>query len=331
MLFSRRFKPYLKYLPPVLGLILLTAIVLGLHSALQHVSLHAVLDALASTPHLQILRALGLLVVCCVYMAFYDLPGVLFAKRSIHFPWIGIGHVWFASFCAYSLSHVLGAPTISGTAIRVRLYAQWNVPAPGIARIITLVGTTFPLGTAALIGGILLFNPLEMPLFAHSLSGFALRSIGMLLWGAIAVYILAAHGKTPLMLFKREIQRPGLAIPIGQVLLSCADTSTACAILFVVLPAVPGLSFSNVLAIYLAGFAGGMFSALPGGVGVLDTVLLLGLSAYMPASQAIGAILLYRVLYYLIPSAIGASIFAAHEIFLSTKRSTTISTKGAKR
>ena len=53
-----------------------------------------------------------------------------------------------------------------------------------------LVGTTFPLGTAALIGGILLFNPLEMPLFAHSLSGFALRSIGaMLLWGAIAVYM----------------------------------------------------------------------------------------------------------------------------------------------
>ena len=316
MAFSRR---YLKYLPPALGLILLTGIIFGLHRALGRVSLDAVLTALGATPRRQVFHAVGLLAVCCVYMAFYDLPGILFAKKSIHFPWIGFRHVWFASFCAYSLSHVLGAPTISGTAIRVRLYAQWGVPAAGIARIITLVGTTFPLGTAGLIGGILLFNPLEMPLFGQRFSVLALRCIGAVLWGCIAAYIVAANGKTPLMLFKREFQRPGLAISVGQILLSCADTATACGVLFVVLPVEPGLDFSHLLAIYLAGFAGGMFSGLPGGVGVLDTVLLLGLSVYMPASQAIGAILLYRVLYYLIPAAIGALVFATHEIFLSTK------------
>ncbi len=317
--FSGIFKRYGKYLPPVLGLILLTAIVLGLHRALKRVSLDAVLSALGATPRGQVLHALGFLAISCVFMAFYDLPGVLFAKKSIRFPWIGFLHVWFASFCAYSLSHVLGAPTLSGTAIRVRLYAQWDVPAAGIARIITMIGATFPLGTATLLGAILLFDPLEMPLFGQSFSVLALRGIGAVLWGIIAVYAVAARGKTPLMVFRREIQRPGLALAIGQVLLSCADTATACAILYVVLPTVPGLGFSHLLAIYLAGFAGGMFSGLPGGVGVLDTVLLLGLAGYMPASQAIGAILLYRVLYYLLPAAIGALIFASHEIFLSAK------------
>lgn len=319
MVLSKSQKRYLAYLPPALGLILLTGIIFGLHRALRHVSLDAVLSALGATPRLQVFHAVGLLAVACVFMAFYDLPGILFAKRSIHFPWIGFRHVWFASFCAYSLSHVLGAPTISGTAIRVRLYAQWNVPAAGIARIITLIGTTFPLGTASLIGGILLFNPLEMPLFGHRFSILALRSIGGVLWGIVAAYVVLAHGKTPLMLFRREIARPGAALAIGQVLLSCADTSTACGILFVVLPPAPGLDFSQVLAIYLAGFAGGMFSGLPGGVGVLDTVLLLGFSAYMPAADAIGAILLYRVLYYLVPAAIGALIFASHEIWVTAK------------
>jgi uncharacterized membrane protein YbhN (UPF0104 family) len=319
LVLSRSQKRYLKYLPPALGLILLTGIIFGLHRALGHVSVHGVLIALGATPRLQVFHALGLLAVACVFMAFYDLPGVLFAKGSIHFPWIGFRHVWFASFCAYSLSHVLGAPTISGTAIRVRLYAQWNVPAAWIARIITLIGTTFPLGTASLIGGILLFNPLEMPLFGHSLSVLALRSIGAVLWGIVAAYVVLAHGKTPLKLFRREFARPGAGIAIGQVLLSCADTSTACGILFVVLPPAPGLDFSQVLAIYLAGFAGGMFSGLPGGVGVLDTVLLLGFSAYMPAADAIGAILLYRVLYYLVPAAIGALIFASHEIWVTAK------------
>ncbi len=319
MVFSERHKRALKYLPPLLGLILLTGIIFGLHRALARVSLHEVLTALRATPRLQIFRAGGFLAIACIFMAFYDLPGVLFAKRSIRFPWIGFRHVWFASFCAYSLSHVLGAPTISGTAIRVRLYAQWNVPAAGIARIITLIGTTFPLGTASLIGAILLFAPEEMPLFGQSLSVPALRGIGAILWAIVAAYVVAAHGKTPLMLFRREIARPGAALAIGQVLLSCADTSTACAVLFMVLPPAPGLGFLHVLAIYLAGFAGGMFSGLPGGVGVLDTVLLLGFSAYMPAADAIGAILLYRVLYYLVPAAIGALVFGSHEIWLTAK------------
>jgi uncharacterized membrane protein YbhN (UPF0104 family) len=312
-------KPTLKYLPPILGLILLTAIIFGLHRALHHVSMASVMAALSATPRYEIYRAFGLLILACCFMAFYDLPGILFAKRSIDFPWIGFRHVWFASFCAYSLSHVLGAPTFSGTAIRVRLYAQWGVPAAGIARVVALTGATFPLGTAGLIGGILLFHPLDMPLFGHSFSILALRGIGAVLWAIIAVYGVVAQGKKPLTLFGREIHRPGLALAIGQVLLSCADTSTACAILFIIVPGGTGLSFSHLLAIYLAGFAGGMFSGLPGGVGVLDTVLLLGLSVYMPPASAIGAILLYRVLYYLIPAAIGALGFAAHEIWVSMK------------
>jgi uncharacterized membrane protein YbhN (UPF0104 family) len=314
-------KRSLKYLPPILGLILLTAIIFGLHRALDHVSMASVMKALSATPRYEIYRALGLLVISCCFMAVYDLPGILFAKRSIEFPWIGFRHVWFASFCAYSLSHVLGAPTFSGTAIRVRFYAQWGVPAAAIARVVALTGATFPMGTAALIGGILLFHPLEMPLFGHSFSVLALRGVGVFLWAVIALYIVLANGKKPMKLFGHEIFRPGLALAVGQVLLSCADTSAACAILFIILPGGTGLSYSHLLAIYLAGFAGGMFSGLPGGIGVLDTVLLLGLSVYMPPASAIGAILLYRVLYYLVPAALGALLFAAHEIWVTTKGS----------
>jgi uncharacterized membrane protein YbhN (UPF0104 family) len=40
----------------------------------------------------------------------------------------------------------------------------------------------------------------------------------------------------------------------------------------------------------------------------------------MPPASAIGAILLYRVLYYLIPAILGALGFAAHEIWVTTKR-----------
>jgi uncharacterized membrane protein YbhN (UPF0104 family) len=40
----------------------------------------------------------------------------------------------------------------------------------------------------------------------------------------------------------------------------------------------------------------------------------------MPAADAIGAILLFRVIYYLIPATAAGLAFAIHEILLTAKR-----------
>jgi uncharacterized membrane protein YbhN (UPF0104 family) len=310
----------LHYLPPVLGVLVLSAIIFGLHRALKHVSLDDVLAALKATPGAEIAHALLLLGVSFCIMLIYDIPGILFAKKLFDFPRLGMRRIGLASFSAYSLSHVLGAPALSAAAIRLRLYAQWGVPAAGIARIITLSGTMFALGTCALLGGVLLFHPLEVPLLGHDVTPLALRALGAALWVVIGLYVRAARKTAPLQIFGKTIPRPGWGLAITQVLLSCADTGIACAILYVVLPTVPGLTYPHVLAIYLAAFAGGLFSGLPGGVGVFDSVLLLGLAGTMDPARAIGAILLFRVLYYLGPAALGGLCFAGHEIWITARR-----------
>jgi uncharacterized membrane protein YbhN (UPF0104 family) len=310
----------LHYLPPALGLLVLTGIIFGLHRALKKVSLHDVLSALAATPGAEIFHALALLGASFCIMLVYDIPGILFAKKLFDFPRLGMRRIGLAAFCAYSLSHVVGAPAISGAAIRFRLYAQWGVPPAGIARIVTLSGTTFALGTCALLGEVLLFHPMEMPLLGNDVTPLALRAAGAGLWMVVVTYVLAARSEKPVKLMGKNIPRPGWGLAIAQVLFSCADTGTACAILYVVLPTVPGLTYPHVLAIYLAGFAGGLFSGLPGGVGVFDTVLLLGLAGYMDPARAIGAILLFRVLYYLLPAVLGGLAFGAHEIWITASR-----------
>jgi uncharacterized membrane protein YbhN (UPF0104 family) len=310
----------LHYLPPVLGILVLSGIIFGLHRALKKVGFHDVLAALKATPGAEIGHALGLLALSFCIMLVYDIPGILFAKKLVDFPRLGLRRIGFASFCAYALSHVLGAPAISAAAIRLRLYAQWGVPAAGIGRIVTLSGTAFALGTCTLLGGVLLFHPLEVPLLGNEVTPLALRAIGAALWVVIGLYVVAARKTEPLQMLGRNIPRPGWGLAIAQVLLSCADTGTACAILYVVLPTVHGLSYPHVLAIYLAGFTGGLFSGLPGGVGVFDTVLLLGLAGTMDPARAIGAILLFRVLYYLVPAAIAGFCFAAHEIWITARR-----------
>ena len=73
------------------------------------------------------------------------------------------------------------------------------------------------------------------------------------------------------------------------------------------------------LALYLAAFASGAYSGLPGGVGVFDSLLLLGLSAYLPAADALGAILLFRVMYFLIPACLAGICYAGHELWVHTR------------
>ena len=262
----------LKYLPPVLGLLVLIAIIAGLHHALRHVGLHDVFAALAATPRREVFHALGLLALSLCFMMLYDVPGILFARRVEAFPKLQFRRIALASFCAYTLSHVLGAPAISAAAVRLRLYAQWQVPPSGIARIVAISGTLFSIGFVSLLGSLLLLRPLDVPLFGHEMPSDVLRLIGAALVAAILFYVAAARNRASLRVLGREIELPGLRLALLQVALACADTSTAAAILYTVLPDGWGLTFPHVLGVYLAAFGGGLVSGLPGGVGVFDSV-----------------------------------------------------------
>ena len=309
-----------KYLPPVLGLLVLVGIVVGLHGALKRIGPEDVLAALAATPRREFLHALVLLAGSLCLMMAYDIPGILFARRLVAFPRLKLRHVALASFSAYALSHVLGAAALTGAAIRVRLYAQWQVPRAGIARIIALSGSMFSVGLTGLLGFLLLLHPRALPLFGHAVTPALLRAVGAALLAVVAAYIAAARRWDGLNVFGYNIALPGHGLALTQVLFSCVDTAMSCAILYVVLPDTAGLNYAHVLGIYLAAFAGGIFSGLPGGVGVFDSVLLLGLTGYMDAAPALGAILLFRVLYFLSPACVAALFYAGHEVWINTSQ-----------
>jgi uncharacterized membrane protein YbhN (UPF0104 family) len=300
---------------PAIGVALLAGILFGLHRALAKIGVADVLGAIAATPLAQLAHAGLLTCVSLGIMAVYDVPGILFGRRLAGFPRLGAGRIALASGCAYALSHVLGAPALTAAAIRVRFYARWRVPAAGIARIVALSGVMFTLGAGALLGGILLLRPGDVPLFGGAAPAAALRALGAGLWLAVLGYVAAAGAKTPLTILGRAIPRPGPALAVAQILISCADTGCAAAILYTALPNVAGLSYAHVLGIYLAAFAGGLVSALPGGVGVFDSLLLLGLAGQVDAAPAIGAILLFRLIYYVFPAVLGAGAFCSLELW----------------
>ncbi len=310
---------YLKLLPPAFGLLLLVAIAFGLHGVLAKVGPAQVFAAFLATPFWDVARAVGLLAASVCIMAAYDLPGVFFARRggaSPHLPYPSIG---LASFCAYALSHVLGAAALTAAAIRLRFYAHWEVPPGGIARIVALSGSSFVLGVFTLLGALLLSDPASVPL-PGGLDSTLLRGLGLGLLAVPLLYVLAARKRDALVLLGKQIALPGSRIALAQIAMSCLDICCACAILHAVLPAEPGLTYPHTLSLYLGAFAAGVLSGLPGGVGVFDSVLLLGLSAYLPAAQALGAILLFRVMYFIIPACLAGLCYAGHEFWVYASR-----------
>ena len=53
---------------------------------------------------------------------------------------------------------------------------------------------------------------------------------------------------------------------------------------------------------------------MPGGLGVFDGAILLGLQPYMPAAEVVGALLVFRLYYYIVPLFISGALFAGFEI-----------------
>lgn len=309
-----------KFLPPLLGLILLGAIIFELHKVLAKVGLSAILAAFVATPIWAVAAAVGFLLCSMAVMVCYDLPGVLFARRAHECPHLPFAKIGLASFCAYALSHVLGASAITSAAIRVRFYAYWDVPASGLARIIAISGTNFTLGVMCILGVLLLADPLAVPLPFY-LTTLLLRVLGGVLLLVPLFYIAAARRFNVIDIFRRRITLPGWRVAIWQILVSCLDICLACAILYQVLPTGLGFGYPYALSLYVGAYVAGALSGLPGGVGVFDSVLLLGLSAYISADSALGAILLFRILFFLVPACLAGFCYVGHELLVYVSKS----------
>ena len=84
-------------------------------------------------------------------------------------------------------------------------------------------------------------------------------------------------------------------------------------LLYVLLPAGHGLSFETFVAIYVLAAMLGIASHAPGGLGVFEATVLLALSG-LPRESVLGALLLFRVCYYLIPFVVALAALGAYEI-----------------
>ncbi len=304
-----RWKTALRHAPAVLGVALLIGAVYVVQRefrSLRIADIHAAL--LQIRPH-ALLAAFGWTLAAYGVLTFYDRLGTYYAGHAVSYR-----RVAFASFCAYALSHNLGFAAVSGAAVRYRLYAHWGLSPPQIARVIAFCSLTFGLGGLALAGTILFVEPGAVPFLGARAPRWAMYAAAALFWAIDLGYIAASRVLPHFRLFGHEIVLPGWRMALLQVLLATVDVAVTAAIFHALLPAAPGLNYLRFVGVYLASYSAGLIATLPGGIGVFDGAMLLGLEPYLPAPRVVGAILIFRLYYYIIPLFLAGFLFAGNEL-----------------
>jgi phosphatidylglycerol lysyltransferase len=297
------------WLPSVVGLVLFVVALLVLRRELHAVSYRELSEAVFDRDGASLLLAVLLTSVNYLVLTGYDILALRYVGRPL--PHV---RVVFASFVAYAIQYNVGLGWLSGASVRYRFYSRWGVTPGELSRIVVFYMTTLWAGLLVLGGLTLILDPLpalhELP--GHRFSG----AFGALVLAVCAAYVVAAlRRRGPLRLRRFELELPAPPLVAGQFALSLLDWVLAAAVAWVLLPAGrPG--FPLFVGAFLTAQLVAMISHVPGGVGVFESVLVLLLKPTLPAAEVVPSLLLFRVVYYLLPLVVALVLLVGDEIML---------------
>jgi phosphatidylglycerol lysyltransferase len=293
----------------VVGLLLFVTMLWVLHRALQQYHYR---DILLHIRTISVWRlALALLLTLLNYLVLTGHDALAF--RYLQYG-LSCGKIALASFLGYAFSHNVGFSLLSSVSVRYRLYTTWGLSAGEIATVVAFNGITFWFGVLALGGLSFIWEPIALPASLH-LPMNSLPLLGSLLLALVAGYlVLSTVRKTPIEIRQWQVGLPPFKLALAQVVLSSLDWALAAGVLYVLLPTAPTLSYPMFLGIFAVAQIAGVSSQVPGGIGVMETLILVVLAPVLPAPAVLGSLLVYRAIYYLMPLAFAVVLLAAHEV-----------------
>lgn len=306
-----RIKPLLPY---VITVALFAAGAWALYHLLAPVDLRDVMAEVRRTP-LHVI-ALALLTTGLSYATLigYDWSALRYIGKELPFPVTAMG-----GFLGYAFGNTIGAGPITGGAVRYRIYSALGLSAYDIAMIAAFGSIAFGFGTTIIGFGALSYHP-------HALGHLVALAPETIRWGSLAIVAVALSILFTLALRRAEItlrgvtlRSPSPGIMAAQFVFTATDLLLAAVTLYLLLPP-SDLSFATFLAVFAAAIMAGVVSHVPGGVGVFETVIIAALPASVPVEQAATGLLLFRMIYYLVPFGVALVILALTELRMATGR-----------
>jgi uncharacterized membrane protein YbhN (UPF0104 family) len=295
-----------------LSLTIIIVAVVVLYHILRDIDPDELIDAIEATDWRTLIIA-GLFVAAgYLTLTFYD----LFALRTIGRSDVPYRVAALAGFTSYAVGHNVGASVFSGGAVRYRIYSVWCLSVIEVTKICFIAGLTFWLGNVTVLGLGILYAPQaaraidQLPLWCN-------RGLALLLLSLLAAYVAWVWVK-PRVIGRDgwQVTLPGGPLTLLQIAIGIVDLGCCSAAMYMLVPDEPNLGFVTVAVIFVAATLLGFASHAPGGLGVFDAAMMVALWQF-DKEDLLAGLLLFRLLYYVIPFVISLVILGVRELLLS--------------
>ncbi len=285
-----------------------------LYGMLRDIDIDDVIGALRDKPVQSIVLA-GLFVLAGYFtLTFYD----LFALRTIGHAGVPYRIAALAGFTSYSIGHNVGASALTGGAVRYRVYSDWGLSAVDVAKLCFVAGLTFWLGNAAVLGLGISYHP-EAAAAVDQLPPFLNRIAAIAILIGLAGYVVWVWQRP------RQVGRgpwsvtlPGGPLTLLQIVIGIVDLGFCALAMYILVPDEPHVGFVVVAVIFVSATLLGFASHSPGGLGVFDAAMLVGLFQF-DREELLAGMLLFRVLYYLVPFFLSVILLSLREVILGLR------------
>lgn len=261
---------------------------------------------------------IGLAALCVVgafcTLTFYD----FFALRTIGKKHVPYRIAALSSFTSYTIGHNIGATVFTGGAIRFRIYSDYGLNAIDVAKICFLSGLTFWLGNTFVLGIGMAWHPSaasamdQLPAVINRLIAWAgiAGIVGYLVWLALG------ENRRELGQNGWKVTLPSTPLTLVQILIGVVDLGFCAMAMYLLMPAHPAIDFLSLAVVFILATLLGFASHAPGSIGVFDAAMLVALPEF-GREQLLATLLVFRILYFMIPFGIAISIMGTRELWLN--------------
>ena len=279
-----------------------------LYHTFQRISVAEVLDNMRRVPPDALVLAAACAFGALFMLSLYEIVVVRYVKHSI-----GSAKPMVTALITYPIGHAVGQQMLSGGALRYRMYAPVGFTAMEIGATALLCNMPYGLGFCVLLGIALVSSAGTLPTMFRVSSPW-LAALGCVALALIAAYLLVvALRKSPIRLGGWAVNLPTMRLTLLQLAVGVVDVLLVSSVLYLLLPESARLAYLPFLAVYLASVWVGVLSHVPAGLGVLESMLLL-LLPEVPPAELLASVLLYRVIYEILPLVFSLTLWGGYEL-----------------
>jgi uncharacterized membrane protein YbhN (UPF0104 family) len=313
---GRGFKQHIgwKRLGVVASVVIIGFAITHLVRTLRGIDAGVILSAITEkSPHQIALAALCVLGAFAT-LTFYD----YFALRTIGKTHVPYRIAALSSFCSYTIGHNIGATVFTGGAIRFRIYSDYGLSAIDVAKICFISGLTFWLGNTFVLGIGMLWHPQaasSMDLLPDTIN----RLIGLGGIAGIAAYVVwISVGKNRRELGQNgwKVMLPSARLTLLQIAIGVVDLGFCATAMYLLMPSTPHIDFVSLAVVFILATLLGFASHAPGSLGVFDAAMLVALPQF-GREQLVATLVLFRILYFMLPFAVAIAIMGTRELWLN--------------